>query len=250
MGPTDLPVQGLSRYCAVSPSATVNGFLSKLYDTTDVEKRRHDIQLLTLYRAWLRMLIIRADIPGYFWSDTDAFVNTWILVQAIRCVCSENTALCAVLERIAVRRTIALAPPMEVAQEDKILILERLRKQFPFTSYDRLDDEVLTHLHEPFGSGLVCNRLFDEVVASMSNAELHTLVQYANVDTSQSSVVNVDWNHILAGVAPLPSPGYSLLYHAYASASCRSKPTIERLFDIFMFSPMVQVVVSQAQQQV
>ena len=238
----ELPVEGLARYCAVSPHATVTGFLTNLYNTTDEEKRRHDMQLLTLYRAWLRMLIIRAECPGLAWSDVDAIINTWLLIQSIRCVGIENVALSATLQRIAVRRTIALAPRKEVQREDPILILERLRKQFPFASYDNLYDEVLAHLHEPFGSGLVCDRVFDDVIASMSAAELKSLVEQANVDTSQLYAVKVQWQHILAGVAKLPSPGYSLLYHAYAAASCRAKPAIERLYDIFMFAPMVEIV--------
>ena len=77
------------------------------------------------------------------------------------------------------------------------------------------------------------------MVGLMTDEELESVSNQAN---AALKITQLDEKHVFAGIAPLPAPGYSLLYRAYAEASCLEKPVSRKLCDIFTFSPLITIV--------
>ena len=230
-----LAVQGLDRYVVQSPEANSEAFLFALY--SDGDKRQFDMQFLVLYQMWLTGLLLRQSLPdGTSSSDISSVVNTWILVQATQAVFTDHVDLSDLLQQVGASRSLSLMGP--ISAEGEIETVKAIRQLFPFAPRDSLEELVHLQMDEPRRTGLVCNRVYTHILSKFTNKELARLVKLI-ADRQKVSVQTLYWSQVLHGTSELPHPGYSLLYHTYASASCRFKPIRDRLADIFIYTPEI-----------
>ena len=230
---TFLAVRGHPRYCMSSANDNENAFLKALY--SDGDTRKHDIQYLNLYKRWLVGLLIRSGKEHIYATDVNALANTWILVQAIRCVYTEHEDLSETLQKIAISRFLAVC---NAAKEDGKDADVNLQDAFPFTQNHILSDELQIHKSSPENSGLVCNRVLDLIFQSFTDQELSCLVRRIH-SKKDFSVQTLKWSDVLTGSSDLPHPGYSLLFRAYGAASCRDKAIKYRTADLYVYLPTI-----------
>ena len=212
------------------------------------DHKKKDIlrRTLLLYMSWLRGLILRelraskaAAIPL---NDIQKVMNTWILVQLLPYVTTDNKHASDIICNIYLRHILATHQPNV---RHVVELASWLHKQLPSCNAQTVIDVANEYIETPeMFTTLTNNATFDRVFDLLDTDELDEFARqtFVGEKAEHDGLRSVSITNVLLGVEQLPTPGFCLLFRSIAAASCHKKSLEERLKDVYFYSPTISVL--------